>query len=202
MIRPASEADVGVVHGLIRDLAAYERQLDSVAAGADDLRRALFGPHPAAWCHVATDDDSPAAATDVVGFALWFTTFSTWTGRPGIYLEDLYVRPDHRRAGHGRALLLALAGVCAERGYARLEWSVLDWNTPAQKFYRGLGAFPVDGWTRWRLDSAALSALVPADTGRGGTGRGGTGRDKVGRDNTGHDNAGRNDVVRHGTGQP
>jgi GNAT superfamily N-acetyltransferase len=162
MIRPALPNDVPVVLDMIRELAEYEREPDAVATSADDLYQGLFGPEPAASCHVATaegDGDSGGPA-EVVGFALWFTTFSTWTGRPGIYLEDLYVRSEHRRSGHGRALLRALADVCAARGYARLEWSVLDWNTHAQRFYRDLGAVPTEEWTRWRLDSSTIAALI------------------------------------------
>jgi GNAT superfamily N-acetyltransferase len=110
---------------------------------------------------------------EVVGFALWYLTFSTWTGRPGIHLEDLFVRPTYRRAGYGRALLAGLAALCAERGYSRLEWSVLDWNTSAQAFYRTLGAAPTAGWDRWRLDGDGLTRLArfagPVDP--GGTSR-------------------------------
>jgi GNAT superfamily N-acetyltransferase len=120
-----------------------------------DLTEALFGARPAASCHVAVD-----LAAGVVGFALWFVTFSTWTGRPGIYLEDLFVRDAFRRSGHGRALLAILARICRDRGYRRLEWSVLDWNTPARDFYQALGAAPMDEWTRWRLEGPAIVALA------------------------------------------
>ena|SRR5947209_7663607 len=117
------------------------------------LHSALFGAAPAADAHLAVDSD------DVVGFALWFVTFSTWLARPGIYLEDLFVRPSARRQGHGRALLLELARIAAERGYGRLEWAVLDWNVDAQAFYRSLGAQPMDEWTTWRVTGEALERL-------------------------------------------
>jgi GNAT superfamily N-acetyltransferase len=153
-IRPAEPADVPHIVALVRDLAEYERALPEVELTDDLLAAAIFGAEPSASCHVAVESGG-----QVVGFALWFVTFSTWTGKPGLYLEDLYVRPEHRRFGHGRALLAQLARVCAERGYPRLEWSVLDWNTPAQDFYRSLGATPQDDWTRWRMTGTAITAL-------------------------------------------
>jgi GNAT superfamily N-acetyltransferase len=145
-IRTAREDDVPVIVSLIRELAEYEREPDAVAATEDDIRAALFGPSPAAFCHVAEPDG------EVVGFALWFLNFSTWKGRHGIYLEDLFVRPGARGTGLGKALLLTLIDIAKERGYGRVEWSVLDWNTPAIDFYRSLGARPMDEWTVWRLD--------------------------------------------------
>jgi GNAT superfamily N-acetyltransferase len=144
-IRPAGPADVPAIVALITELATYERSAHEVTATPDLLRAALFGPEPAAFCHVAE------AGGEVVGFALWFRNFSTWHGRHGIYLEDLYVRPEHRGAGIGKALLLTLARIARERGYPRVEWAVLDWNEPAQAFYRSLGAAPMDEWTVWRL---------------------------------------------------
>ncbi|HWL37333.1 MAG TPA: GNAT family N-acetyltransferase [Frankiaceae bacterium] len=149
MIRPAVPDDVPVVLALIRELATYEREPDAVVATEDGLRTALFGDSPAVHCHVAEEDG------EVVGFALWFLNFSTWLGRHGIYLEDLYVRPSHRGGGLGKALLETLTSIAAERGYGRVEWSVLDWNEPAQAFYRSLGAEPMDEWTVWRLTPAA-----------------------------------------------
>ncbi|HVT21741.1 MAG TPA: GNAT family N-acetyltransferase [Mycobacteriales bacterium] len=149
-IRPAREDDVPVIVSLIRELADYEREPDAVEATDADIRTALFGPSPKAFCHVAE------SGGDVVGFALWFLNFSTWTGRHGIYLEDLFVRPAARGTGLGRALLMTLVGIARERGYGRVEWSVLDWNTPAIDFYRSLGARPMDDWTVWRLDGDAL----------------------------------------------
>lgn len=145
MIRPAVPDDVPVLLALVRELATYEREPDAVVATEAGLRTALFGDSPAAFCHVAEADG------EVAGFALWFLNFSTWLGGHGIYLEDLYVRPAYRGRGLGKALLETLTGIARERGYGRVEWSVLDWNTPAQDFYRSLGARPMDDWTVWRL---------------------------------------------------
>ncbi|MGW2770371.1 N-acetyltransferase family protein [Streptomyces sp. NPDC001275] len=155
MIRTASPADVPVIHALIRELAEYEKALNEVRATPEQLAEALFGEHPAAFAHIAQDEDGEA-----VGFALWFLNFSTWRGVHGIYLEDLYVRPEARGGGHGRALLTELARVCAERGYERLEWSVLNWNRPAIGFYEALGARPQDEWTVYRLTDEPLKALA------------------------------------------
>ncbi|MCK9875796.1 GNAT family N-acetyltransferase [Frankia sp. Ag45/Mut15] len=165
MIRAARPADVPAILALVRALAAYEREPDAVAMTVDDLHQALFGPTPSASCLVATADitaDSTAGgpSAPVVGFAIWHQTFSTWTGQAGMYLVDLFVRPEHRRGGHGRGLLAALAEICVRRGLRRLEWAVLDWNTPAQEFYRSLAAGPMNGWTTWRLDGDALRALA------------------------------------------
>lgn len=145
MIRPARPDDVAAVVSLVRELADYERALSSVVATEDAFASALFGPSPAVFCHVAEADG------EVVGFAVWFRNFSTWLGTHGIYLEDLYVRPAHRGTGLGRALLETLIGIARERGYGRVEWAVLDWNEPAQAFYRSLGAEPMDEWTVWRV---------------------------------------------------
>lgn len=154
MIRTATPADVPVVHALIRELAVYEKAPDEARATPQQLTEALFGDRPAAFAHVAEDDGG-----EVVGFALWFLNFSTWRGVHGIYLEDLYVRPQARGAGHGRALLTELARICVARGYERLEWSVLDWNRPAIGFYEALGARPQDEWTVFRLTDGALARL-------------------------------------------
>ena len=154
MIRVATPADVPVLLELVIELAVYEKEPDAVVATAPLLHEALFGDDPVAWCHVAEQDGA------VVGFALWYRTFSTWTGRPGLWLEDLYVRPAARGTGQGRALLQALAGVAVERGWTRFEWWVLDWNTPAQGFYRSVGAQPQDDWTVWRVDGDALRSLA------------------------------------------
>lgn len=156
MIRRARPGDVPAIYQMIRDLAEYERSLPEVTGSADDLRRSLFGPDPAVFAHVAEHQGR------VAGFALWFRNYSTWLGRYGIYLEDLYVAPDLRRHGYGRALLTELAAVCAERGYGRLEWSVLDWNEPAIGFYRALGAAGMDEWTVNRLTGPPLQALAAA----------------------------------------
>jgi GNAT superfamily N-acetyltransferase len=153
MIRRARPGDGAAIYQMIRDLAEYERSLPEVSATYEDLRQSLFGPDPAVFAHVAEHEGG------VAGFALWFLNYSTWTGRHGIYLEDLYVAPDYRRHGYGRALLAELAALCVERGYVRLEWSVLDWNEPALGFYRSLGATAMDEWTVNRLTGPALRAL-------------------------------------------
>jgi len=155
MIRPATTDDIPAIHAMVRELADYERALDAAEATEEQLRDALFGPHPAAFAHIAEDDTSGS----VVGFALWFLNFSTWKGVHGVYLEDLYVRPQSRGGGHGKALLTELARICVERGYGRLEWSVLDWNEPSIGFYKSLGAVPMDEWTVYRLTGEPLAVL-------------------------------------------
>ncbi|MEV5725436.1 GNAT family N-acetyltransferase [Streptomyces pharetrae] len=158
MIRTATPADIPVIHTLIRELAAYERAPEEARATEAQLHEALFGERPAAYAHIAEDDTSG----EPVGFAVWFLNFSTWRGTHGVYLEDLFVRPSARGAGHGKALLAELARLCVERGYQRLEWSVLDWNEPAIGFYRSLGAVPQDEWTVYRLTDQALADLGKA----------------------------------------
>jgi len=146
------------VLGLIRELAEYEREPDAVEATEDQLHQVLFGPHPTVFCDVVEIDGV------MVGMAIWFLNFSTWLGRNGIYLEDLYVTPAHRGAGHGKALLAHLARRCVDAGYGRLEWSVLDWNTPAIDFYVGLGATGMDEWTTHRVTGDALVTLARQTT--------------------------------------
>jgi GNAT superfamily N-acetyltransferase len=141
-IRDARPDDLDEIVALIRELAAYERMEDEVVLEPDVVREHLFGTQPAAQVLIA-EDGEPAR---VAGFALWFPTFSTFLGRPGIWLEDLFVRPEHRGAGYGRALLEALR----DRTDGRVEWTVLDWNEPSIRFYEGLGARPVPGWTTYR----------------------------------------------------
>jgi len=153
-IRPATAGDVPAMVDLVRGLAAYERAAGQVELTPEPLEAALFRDHPAVFAHVATVEG------EVAGFALWFVTFSTWLGRHGIYLEDLYVKPEHRGEGLGKALLAELARVCVERGYGRLEWSVLDWNTPAVDFYRAHGATPQQEWTVFRLTGSPLRQLA------------------------------------------
>ncbi len=170
MIRPATPADVPDLQAMIVELAEYEKAAHEVRTTEAHLHDALFGPDARAHAHVAVEPGRPAAgavggtAADgggrVVGMALWFVNFSTWRGVHGIYLEDLYVRPQHRGAGHGRALLAGLASLCVERGYARLEWSVLDWNEPSIGFYRALGAVAMEEWTVYRLTDESLHALA------------------------------------------
>ena len=152
-VRRVREADVPAVVELVHGLAEYERLAHECHLTADQLREALFGPAPALFGHVAEVDG------EVVGFTLWFLNFSTFRGVHGIFLEDLYVRPEQRGARLGRALLTELAEECVRRGYARLEWSVLDWNAPAIGFYKSLSAVPMDEWTVFRLTGDALTAL-------------------------------------------
>lgn len=156
--RIAMPTDVAEILTLIRDLAAYEREPDAVETTEDMLREALFGASPAVYCHVI-EHPEPAHSGQLAGFALWFLNFSTWLGRHGVYLEDLYVRPELRGRGYGQVLLQSLAQVCRERGYGRLEWSVLDWNEPAIEFYRSVGAVPMDEWTVHRLTGDALASM-------------------------------------------
>ncbi|GHF51569.1 N-acetyltransferase [Streptomyces mashuensis] len=155
MIRPATPADVPAIHAMVRELAEYERSLDEVRATEEHLHEALFGESPAVFALMADNDEG-----EPVGFALWFRNFSTWTGTHGVYLEDLYVRPHARGAGHGRDLLAALARICVERGYERFEWSVLDWNAPSIAFYKSLGATAMDEWTVQRMTGDALKKLA------------------------------------------
>lgn len=153
MIRPATPADVPAVARLIRDLAEYERLSDAVVFDEGQLREHLFGPRPYAEVLLAED------AGAVVGFALFFHNYSTFVGKPGVYLEDLFVKPEARGKGYGKALLLALARLAVERGCGRVEWSVLNWNEPSIRFYQSLGARPMDEWTVYRLDGEALARL-------------------------------------------
>lgn len=139
---------------MIGELAEYERARHEVQATEDDLNRVLFGPNPTVYAHVAEADGR------AVGFALWFLNYSTWLGRNGIYLEDLYVTPAERSAGHGRALLAELARFATEHDYGRLEWAVLNWNEPAIAFYRALGAVAQDEWSVNRLTGRALNRLA------------------------------------------
>ncbi|MFD6230067.1 GNAT family N-acetyltransferase [Streptomyces sp. NPDC060232] len=154
MIRSAEVADVPVIHAMIRELAQYEKVPHEARATEEQVREALFGERPAVFAHVAETADG-----EVVGFAVWFLSFSTWRGVHGIYLEDLYVRPGVRGGGYGKALLAELARTCVERGYERLEWSVLKWNAPTIAFYEALGARPQEEWSVYRLTDGALAEL-------------------------------------------
>jgi GNAT superfamily N-acetyltransferase len=153
-VRDARTEDVPILHALIGELAKYERLEGQFVAEPEQLRRFLFGERPVAEAIVAELDGAPA------GFALYFHTFSTFLGLPGVYLEDLYVREPLRGRGIGRALLGRVARTAVERGCGRLEWSVLNWNEPAIGFYRGLGAAPMDEWTVYRLTGDALRDLA------------------------------------------
>jgi GNAT superfamily N-acetyltransferase len=153
-VRPIRRGDVPAVVGLVRELAEYEKAAHEVRLTQEQLTAALFGDSPALFGHVA------AHGGEIVGAALWFLNFSTWRGTHGIYLEDLYVQPAHRGRGLGRELLRTLAEVCVERGYSRLEWSVLDWNSPSIDFYRAAGAVPMDEWTVFRLTDDALTRFA------------------------------------------
>jgi GNAT superfamily N-acetyltransferase len=155
-IRPAEPPDVPAILALVHELAIYEKEPDAVAATEAHFREALFpqGHPPTAFAHVAVVDGT------VVGMAIWYVTFSTWLGGAGIWLEDLFVSPEHRGAGLGKGLLATLAAVCAERGYGRLEWWVLKWNTPSIGFYDSIGGQPMDEWLTYRLDGRDLEALI------------------------------------------
>jgi GNAT superfamily N-acetyltransferase len=153
-IRSARVDDVPIVLGLIRDLATYERAPDEVTATEEQLVDVLFGERPAAEVLLAFEDVSP------VGFAVYFYNFSTWLGRPGLYLEDLFVKPEKRGKGYGRALLVELAKIARDRGCGRMEWAVLNWNEPAIKFYQTLGAKPMNEWTVFRLTRDEIAKLA------------------------------------------
>lgn len=154
-IREATPEDVPAILRLVHELAAYEREPDAVEATEESFLATMFPAKgdPTVFGHVAEVDG------EVVGIAVWFLSFSTWTGTNGIWLEDLYVTPSHRGTGLGKALLATLARVCVERGYRRLEWTVLDWNEPSITFYRSLGAVPMEEWTTNRLTGDALTEL-------------------------------------------
>ena len=153
-IRPAQVDDVPVILELIRDLATYERAPEEVTATEQQLVDVLFCERPAAEVLLAFEEQSP------VGFAVFFYNFSTWLGRPGLYLEDLFVKPEKRGKGYGRALLVELAKIARDRGCGRMEWAVLDWNEPAIKFYHTLGARPMDEWTVFRLTRDGIEKLA------------------------------------------
>ena len=156
-IRPAGVGDVPIILELIRDLATYERAPDEVTATEEQLVDVLFGERPVAEVLLAFEAESP------VGFAVYFYNFSTWLGRPGLYLEDLFVKPEKRGKGYGRALLVELAKIARERACGRMEWAVLDWNEPAIKFYRALGAQSMHEWTVFRLTRDEIASLANSE---------------------------------------
>jgi GNAT superfamily N-acetyltransferase len=151
-IRPAREGDAELLLDLIKELAEYEKVPDAVTGDAELLRRSLFEEHAAEALVVEAD-------AEPVGYAIFFTTFSTWECRPGIWLEDVYVRPEHRRGGVGRLVLAHLAALAVERGYNRVDWCALNWNEPALNFYKRIGAVPLDEWQMLRLEGEALAEL-------------------------------------------
>ncbi|MDB5596001.1 MAG: family N-acetyltransferase [Hyphomicrobiales bacterium] len=155
IVRPAEQGDLASVFALVRELAEYEQLSEDVVSSADMLGEALFGVFPRVFCDVA---EAPGEA--IAGFALWFYSFSTFRGRHGIFVEDLFVRPKYRGRGYGRALLARVAKRCVAENLARLEWSVLDWNEPAIGFYQAHGAQMMDGWTQCRISDEALWRLA------------------------------------------
>jgi GNAT superfamily N-acetyltransferase len=153
-IRRARADEAGLVHAFVRELADYEKLSHEVEATEADIAEALFGENPRLYCDIAEWDGEPA------GFAVWFVNFSTFSGKPGIYLEDLFVRPALRGKGIGKALLVHLAKQCVTNGWSRLQWAVLDWNTPSIEFYKSLGAELMDDWTICRVNGEALTRLA------------------------------------------
>jgi GNAT superfamily N-acetyltransferase len=158
LIRRATPADVPEILLMVRELAEYERAPHEAVATEEQFHRALFGPSPKVFAHVVEHETGDGRRLG--GFALWFLNFSTWLGQHGLYLEDLYVRPELRGYGYGKRLLATLAQECVANGYGRLEWWVLDWNEPAIGFYRRLGAVPMDEWTVHRVTGDALVDLA------------------------------------------
>lgn len=156
-VRPATPHDVPAILDLIHQLAVYEKEPEAVHNSEQLLQEHLFGKNPRVFCHVV--EDSLYEQHQVVGIAIWYETYSTWEGVHGIWLEDLFVVPAMRGRGHGKRLLTHLAQLAVDRGYARYEWCVLDWNTPSIEFYEALGAYPMNGWTTYRLDGDALQQV-------------------------------------------
>ncbi len=152
-IRPAKREEVGEVLQLIQDLATYEKAPDQVEASKDDLLNTIFAKEPRVFCDLVEVDGQ------IAGMAIWFLNYSTWQAKHGIYLEDLYIKPEFRARGYGKALLRHLAQICDKEGYGRLQWWVLDWNSPAIEFYRSFGAEAMDEWTVYRTSGQALKDL-------------------------------------------
>ena len=153
-IRLAKPVDVNDIHRLIYELAVYEKAPEAMVATVDQIKDSLFNEHPVAFCHVAEVEGK------IVGIALWFLNYSTWLGKPGIYLEDLFVQPEYRGHGIGKDFMKTLAKLCIERDYERFQWWVLNWNTPSIDFYKSLGAVPMDEWTVFRLSGGALKKFA------------------------------------------
>lgn len=152
-IRPARQEEVGVVLQLIHDLAVYEKAPNEVEATEKELLETIFSSDPKVFCDLVEVDG------EIAGMAIWFLNYSTWQGKHGIYLEDLFIKPEYRGRGYGKALLKHLAKICDEKGYGRFQWWVLDWNSPAIEFYRSLGAVAMDEWTVYRVSGQALKDL-------------------------------------------
>jgi len=157
-IRSARPDEAALIQELIYELAVFEKAPESAQASLADIAGAFFAPNPAVYCDFIEDEEGI-----VQGFAIWFLNYSTWTGTHGIYLEDLYIRPEARGQGYGKAALTHLATICVERGYHRLQWWVLDWNRPAIDFYQDLGAQSMDEWTTMRVEGSALQSLSEAN---------------------------------------
>jgi GNAT superfamily N-acetyltransferase len=162
LIRRATPDDVPEILAMVRDLAEYERAVHEAVATEEQFQRALFGEDPKVFAHVVEHDGPDGCCLG--GFTLWFLNFSTWLGKHGLYLEDLYVRPELRGSGYGKQLLATLARECVDHDYGRLEWSVLDWNEPALGFYGRLGAVPLDEWTVHRVTGDQLVTLASGGT--------------------------------------
>ena len=158
LIREAKVEDIQVIYELIVELAIYEKEPDAVVASVEDIKENLFGTNPVAYCHVAEIDGQ------VVGIAIWFLNYSTWLGKAGLYLEDLFVKPEFRGSGLGLSLMKTLAQVCVDRGYERFQWWVLDWNEPSINFYKSIGAEAMDEWTVYRLSGSALKSFAASST--------------------------------------
>ena len=153
-IRLAKPEDIADIHRLIYELAVYEKAPEQMVATVDQINTSLFKANPVAFCHIAVVDEK------IVGIALWFLNYSTWLGKPGIYLEDLFVQPEYRGHGIGKGFMKTLAQLCIERGYERFQWWVLDWNKPSIEFYKSLGAVAMDEWTVFRLSGDALKKFA------------------------------------------
>ena len=152
-IRPARQEEVGIVLQLIHDLAVYEKAPNEVEATEKELLETIFSSDPKVFCDLVEVDG------EIAGMAIWFLNYSTWQGKHGIYLEDLFIEPEYRGRGYGKALLKHLAKICDDKGYGRFQWWVLDWNSPAIEFYRSLGAIAMDEWTVYRVSGQALKEL-------------------------------------------
>ena len=152
-IRPAGQEEVGIVLQLIHDLAVYEKAPNEVEATEKELLETIFSSEPKVFCDLVEVDG------EIAGMAIWFLNYSTWQGKHGIYLEDLFIKPEYRGRGYGKALLKHLAKICDDKGYGRFQWWVLDWNSPAIEFYRSLGAVAMDEWTVYRVSGQALKEL-------------------------------------------